>query len=145
MQENEPIMIFRASIEPGDITQVKCGSNSVTMIPFRAKVDSPLFTGETLPGAVDVQQENAAGIRSLCARYAFRGKDREGNPCTLFVENRGWVQTRQKQDSALHTCPRFLTDSPALAPYLSQPRFRAEVHGTEGGVDIWVFDVGESS
>ena len=27
----------------------------VTFVPFTAKVESELFTGETLPGAVDVQ------------------------------------------------------------------------------------------
>lgn len=141
MQENEPIMLFHVTIDPADITDVKCGLEAATMIPFHATVDSPLFTGETVPGSVDVQQENAAGIRSLCARYAFRGTDREGTPCTLFVENCGWFQTGRQPGTPLHACPRFLTDSKALAPYLSQPRFRTEVHGTEKGVDIWVFDV----
>ena len=139
MQNHEPIMIFHAFIDPAEITDVRGGHEAVTMIPFRATVASPLFTGETAPGAVDVQQENAAGLRSLCARYAFRGTDRDGTPCTLFVENCGWIRPGQSEP-VLHTCPRFLTDSPALAPYLSRHAFRAEVHGTDRGVDIHVFD-----
>ena len=140
MQKNEPIMIFHAFIDPAGVTEVRSGHEAVTLIPFRATVASPLFTGETAPGAVDVQQENAAGLRSLCARYAFRGTDEAGKPCTLFVENCGWIQTG-RQDPVLPTCSRFLTDSPVLAPYLSQHRFRAEVHGTDRGVDIHVYDV----
>ena len=145
MQENEPIMVFHVSIDPREITTVKAGYESVTMIPFRATVDSPLFRGETMPGAVDVQQENAAGLRTLCARYAFKGTDRAGAPCALFVENCGWIQNQQDQGGMIHACPRFLTDSPALGPYLSQRRFRAEVRGAESGVDIWIFDVGAVS
>ncbi len=37
--------------------------------------------------------------------------------------------------------PRFMTDSPVLGEYFSQQRFRSEVHGREGGVEIWIVDV----
>ena len=141
MKDTKPIMVFEVSVDPEDITEMECAYGSISMLPFRARVNSALFTGETLPGAVDVQQENAAGIRNMSARYAFRGVDGEGNPCTLFVDNEAWFPGANKHDSVIHTCPSFLTDSPALGAYLCQSRFRAEVRPAPCGVEIWVFDV----
>ena len=103
MSDTKPIMIFEVSVDPGDIMEMECAYGSVSMLPFKAKVNSELFTGETLPGAVDVQQENAAGIRNMSARYAFRGVDREENPCTLFVDNEAWFAGTQKHDAVIHT------------------------------------------
>ena len=37
--------------------------------------------------------------------------------------------------------PRFITDSKILGEYLSQPRFRSEVWGTQKGVEVRVYDV----
>ena len=141
MSEVKPIMIFEISVDPAEITEMTCPNGSISMLPFHGKVQSELFTGETLPGAVDVQQENAAGIRNMSARYAFKGTDREGNPCVLFVDNEAWFCGTQKHDPVIHTCPTFLTDSPVLGPYLCQNRFRAEVRAAAYGVEILVFDV----
>lgn len=138
---SDPIMIFEVSIDSKDVTQMNCPYGSISILPFHAKVTSELFTGETLPGAVDVQQENAAGIRNMSARYAFRGIDSEGNPCTLFVDNEAWFSGSRKHEPVIHACPRFLTDSPALGPYLCQNRFRAEVRSAPCGVEIWVYDI----
>lgn len=136
-----PIMIFEVSVDPADITEMECAYGAISILPFKAKVNSELFTGETLPGAVDVQQENPAGIRNMSARYVFLGKDRDGNECHLFVDNEGWFRGSEKHDPVLRTCPKFLTDSPILREYLCQSRFRAEVRAAECGVEIWVFDV----
>ena len=51
----EPIMIFKVYVDSSDVSNLECSYGAVTMIPFRATVESELFTGETLPGAVDVQ------------------------------------------------------------------------------------------
>ncbi len=91
---------------------------------------------------MDVQRQDAAGVRTLCARYAFRGVDGQGTPCTLYVENTGVLRPDAPPGAVIHTRPVFVTDSPVLSPYLGRPRFRAEVHGTAEGVDIRVFDTG---
>jgi hypothetical protein len=46
-----------------------------------------------------------------------------------------------RDDPFIHACPYFLTDSPVLGEYLSQRRFRSEVQGMEGGVEIRIYDV----
>ena len=56
--KTEPIMIFKVYADNRDVSNLECPYGAVTMIPFRATVESTLFTGETLPGAVDVQIEN---------------------------------------------------------------------------------------
>lgn len=67
------------------------------MIPFTGHVKSEIFTGEIVPGGVDVQIENAAGNRNMCAKYMFRGTDKEGKECSLFVENNGYVSRTELQ------------------------------------------------
>lgn len=141
MNTKEPVMIFQVALNPADITEMRGPYGAVSMLPFTAKVESELFTGRTRPGAVDVQQENAAGIRNMCAKYMFEGVDKEGNACHLFVENNAWFNPAENPGSVLPAYPRFITDSPVLREYLSQARFRAEVRPASGGVEIWVFDV----
>ena len=114
---------------------------AVTIIPFTGKVESGLFTGEILPGAADVQVENPAGSRNMCAKYMFRGKDSAGNDCFLFVENNAYFTAANRKDPFLHACPRFITDSLVLGEYLCQQRFRSEVQGRDWGVEIRIYDV----
>ena len=111
------------------------------MIPFRATVESDLFTGETLPGAVDVQIENPGKSRNMCAKYMFRGKDLDGNPCQLFVKNDSYLAPIMRNEPYFDGCPMFLTDSPVLGKYLCSQHFRSEVHGRDWGVEIHIFDV----
>ena len=141
MKSNEPIMIFKVTLDPADITEMKTPLGAVSFLPFTAAVESDIFTGGTRPGAVDVQQENAAGIRNMCAKYIFEGVDKEGRACRLFVENNAYFTPADDPGAVLPACPRFLTDSPILGEYLHQPRFRSEVRPAPGGVEIWVFDV----
>ena len=111
------------------------------MIPFRATVESDLFTGETLPGAVDVQIENPGMSRNMCAKYMFRGTDSAGNPCQLFVKNDSYLAPIMRNEPYFDGCPMFLTDSPVLGPYLCAQHFRSEVQGAEWGVEIRIYDV----
>ena len=73
MSEAKPIMIFKVYADNKDVSNLECPYGAVTMIPFRATVESELFTGETLPGAVDVQIENPGMSRNMCAKYMSRG------------------------------------------------------------------------
>lgn len=137
----EPIMIFKVTANPEDCSDMKSPYGGVTIIPFTATVESPLFTGKTRPGACDVQVENPAGSRNMCAKYLFEGTDSEGNPCRLFVENNGYLAEVMRNDPYFHAYPKFMTDSPVLGEYLSQQRFRSEVQGRGWGVEIRVYDV----
>ena len=141
LMKTKPIMIFKVYADNRDVSNLECPYGAVTMIPFRATVESALFTGETLPGAVDVQIENPGRSRNMCAKYMFRGKDRDGNPCQLFVKNDSYLAPIMKNEPYFDGCPMFLTDSPVLGKYLCAQHFRSEVHGKEWGVEIRIFDV----
>lgn len=138
---NEPIMRFQIFADDSQVSNMEGPYGSVTMIPFTGRVESGLFTGKILPGATDVQVENPAGSRNMCAKYMFRGKDQEGNECFLFVENNGYFTKANKNDVVLNACPRFITDSSVLGAYLCQARFRSEVQPVDGGIEIRIYDV----
>ena len=137
---SEPIMEFIIELHPDEVTRMECATGKVAVIPFGGSVKSDLFTGIILPGAADVQTTNAAGIRHMCARYIFQGVDSEGKECFLFVDNNGYFEPGSSP-RPFKTCPTFLTDSEALAPYLHQARFRAEGHPGANGPVIKIFDV----
>lgn len=135
------IMTFHVSIDKTRCSEVQGPWGGAFFLPFTAEVASDLFTGTTLPGAADIQTENHAHVRHMHAQYLFAGVDGEGKPCKLFVDNNGYMNPANRNDPFFEAQPRFLTDSETLGRYLCQDRFRSEVHGTEAGVDILVFDV----
>ncbi len=138
---SEPIMRFQIFADDSQVSNMEGPYGCVTMIPFTGRVESELFTGEILPGATDVQVENPAGSRNMCAKYMFQGTDREGNACYLFVENNGYFTAANRNDAFFNACPRFMTDSPALGAYLCQARFRSEVQSADDGIEIRICDV----
>lgn len=135
------IMKFQIFGIDGSVSEMSGPYGAVSIIPFTGKVESELFSGEILPGGVDVQVENPAGSRNMCAKYMFRGKDSTGADCHLYVENNGYFTKANKQDLFFHAYPRFITDSPVLGPYLCQARFRSEVQGMDWGVEVRIYDV----
>lgn len=135
---------FNIEIYPDKISNLKATNGMVSMIPFSGWVESELFTGRILPGGIDVQVQNAAGFRHMCARYMFEGTDHTGTPCRLFVDNNGYFVPDQQPAPMFRTCPTLMTDSAALAPYLEGAHFRAEGHpGKDGSLHILVFDTHE--
>ena len=136
-----PIMEFIVRLDRENISRMETAAEKITMLPFTGYVESELFTGRILPGGVDVQITNAAGIRHMCARYMFEGTDSAGKPCRLFVDNNGYFEPNREPAPFFSTCPTFYTDSEELGKYLHQRRFRAEGHGTKEGVNILIFDV----
>ena len=136
------IMTIHVIFDKAEINTLQGPWGGVTFIPFEASVESSLFTGKTLPGAADVQTENRAGVRHLCAKYMFDGKDGSGNPCRLFVQNDGYLTPANRNEPVIGAQPFFLTDSRELGEYLCQNRFRSEVHGTGAQtLDILIFDI----
>ena len=133
----EPVMTFEIDIDGASVNGFSSEQGSVTFIPFTGRVGSPLFSGEILPGAADVQTEVPGKPRRLCARYLFRGRDGEGRACSLYVENVGEVSG---EPGPLRATPAFMTDSPALCAYFRGKTFRSEVHGRDGGVRILIFE-----
>ena len=112
MSEAKPIMIFKVYADNKDVSNLESPYGAVTMIPFRATVESELFTGETLPGAVDVQIENPGMSRNMCAKYMFKGTDKDGNPCQLFVKNDSYLAPILRNEPYFDGCPMVLTDRP---------------------------------
>lgn len=138
---DKQIMTFQIFADDTQVSNMEGPYGQVTIIPFTGKVESDLFTGNILPGAADVQVENVAGSRNMCAKYMFKGKDSEGTDCYLFVENNGYFTIANKEDSFFNACPKFITDSKTLGAYLCQNRFRSEVQGRDWGVEIRIYDV----
>jgi len=135
---------FHIDVYYDKISELKATNGCVSMIPFGGKVESELFTGTILPGGVDVQVQNAAGIRHMCARYMFEGVDHTGAKCLLFVDNNGYFEPREKNvPGPFYTCPTFMTDSTALAPYLEGAHFRTVGAMEEDGLHIKVYDTHE--
>ncbi|MGN0998188.1 MAG: DUF3237 family protein [Faecousia sp.] len=135
-------LIFDFQIQTNDalVSELRATNGVALMIPFGGHVESELFTGKILPGAIDIQVENAANIRHMCARYMFEGVDYTGTPCRLFVDNNGYFEPNTHNFNPFRTCPTFMTDSAALSPYLEGAHFRAEGHVKEDGLHILVFD-----
>lgn len=136
----EPIMIIHAIIDPKTITRVEGKNSGAIVIPFTGDVRSDLFTGVIMPGGTDVQTINTVGVKHMCAKYVLSGKDYTGAECKIFVENNGYMTLNEVETEYFTTCPTFITDSEALAPYLMANHFRTEGHGVADGVEIRVFD-----
>ena len=116
-------------------------AGTVAMLPFTGRVEGELFSGEVLPGGVDTQITNQNQVRHMSARYMLAGRDYEGQPCHIFVENEGWF-TNGDRPSPFLTVPRFLTDSKVLAPYLHRNQFRGEGWHEDGHLVIKFYEIG---
>ena len=78
---------------------------------------------------VDTQTIENGGI-TLSARYMMEGKDAEGNPCRIFVENQG------NGESGFH--PMIVTDSALLREW-ETAELSATVEGAPGGVTVRIY------
>ena len=138
--DGKPILDIKIEAN-GPAVQMKGESAEVLMIPFRGAARGDIFSGIVEPCGVDVQTVNAAGVRHMCARYMLTGRDAEGNDCHIYVENNGWFDDSRPW-MPFRTVPTFLTDSPALAPYLHRSRFVGEGANAPDGLHILFFEIG---
>ena len=90
-------------------------------------------------GAVDMIPFGGTGVRHMSARYMLTGQDSQGQKAHIYVENNGWFP--EGAPMPFHTVPTFLTDSPALAPYLHRNQFEGEVHSLEDGLHIYFYEI----
>lgn len=116
-------------------TRVEGGRGTSNMLAFTGTAEGPYFQGVVLPGGMDTQILRGNHL-TLSARYTLEGKDRDGNPCRIFIENNGAVDD---VTAPMTTTPMLLTDSPAL-----QWLETANLYGTlepegPGGVKIHLF------
>ena len=112
-----------------EAVSVEGGSRKIVMVPFDGQAEGPLFTGRIVGTGVDTQTIENGGI-TLSARYMMEGKDAEGNPCRIFVENQG------NGKSGFH--PMIVTDS-ALRREWETAELSATVEGAPGGVTVRIY------
>ena len=108
---------------------VKGSAREIVMVPFDGETDGPFFSGRVIGTGVDTQTiEN--GTVTLSARYMLEGRDAAGNPCRIYIENRGNGET------GLH--PSVVTDSPLLKEW-EEAKLFSTVEGAPGGVTVRIF------
>ncbi len=108
---------------------VKGGSREIVMIPFDGEAEGALFTGRVIGPGVDTQVI-VNGNAALSARYMLEGRDARGNPCRIFIENRGSGETGMR--------PEIVTDSPLLREWEQADLF-STLEGRPGGVTVRIF------
>lgn len=132
------ILQINVEINGAEVSALKAGGLEVVMIPFSGTAEGEIFNGVVCKGGVDTQRVNLSGVRHMSARYMLDGEDKAGNKCKIFIENNGWFDSISMP---FKTVPTFITDSPVLAPYLHQNKFRGEGHPAQNGVCIKLFEV----
>ena len=132
--ERKPILEIKIEFN-GESVSLRSETGEVLMIPFAGRVDCPLFKGVVEPCGVDTQVVNPAGVRHMSARYMLTGTDSAGNAAHIYVENNGWFDD-QNRAMPFRTTPTFITDSPALAPYLHRNQFVGE--GSMEADGLWI-------
>ena len=108
---------------------VKGGKKDIVMVPFSGEAAGSGFSGKVVGTGVDTQTI-VNGKVTLSARYMLEGRDAEGNPCRIYIENQGNGET------GLH--PVIVTDSPLLREWEESGLF-STVEGAPGGVTVRIF------
>ena len=92
--------VFQIHVILDQMFNVQGGKGSANMILFHGDLDTTFFKGEIQPGAVDTQRSG-----SISARYILVGKDADGTPTKIFIDN-------SQVNGVLK--PYVLTDNPKL-------------------------------
>ncbi len=120
------LVIHVACYEP---VAVKGREKEVVMVPFDGQAEGPCFSGKVIGSGVDTQT-TVNGNATLSARYMLEGRDAEGNPCRIFIENQGSMET------GLH--PIIVTDSPLLREW-EKSELLSTLEPTSDGVTVKIF------
>ena len=133
--EEIEVMRVHVCIKSDDNRILTCKKGQITMIPFTGTVEGTIFNGIVCPGGCDVQLENNAQVRHMCARYMLEGKDSDGEPARIYIENNGWF-TDGIFPQPFTAVPVFYTDSEKLAAFFDENEFIAKGYPGENGPDI---------
>ena len=112
-----------------EAVRVKGSAREIVMIPFTGEAEGPLFSGRVIGTGVDTQVI-ACGKVTLSARYMLEGRDADGNPCRIFIENQGSMEDGLR--------PSVVTDSPLLRDW-EAACLRSTVEGAPGGVTVRIY------
>lgn len=102
---------------------------SVTMITFSGFAEGPYFTGNIVPGAVDTQLKRNS--MTISARYMLEGTDKDGQPCSIFIENNAGAGDK-------YTVPYIITDSRALG-FIEHASLRGKILSQGDQLNIKIF------
>jgi len=113
--------VFDINVVIEGFSCVKTQDECINMISFGGDCHCDFFDGVILPGGVDTQKflKNEDGTLkpgTLSARYILEGKDKQGNPAKIFIENNGVVD----KDGNVTTNPVVFTDNEGIKSVLSQ-------------------------
>ena len=124
-------LLLTVDVTCTDSIGVKGSETEVVMVPFTGKAFGEYFSGETAGVGVDTQKfDLKTGAGTLSARYMLRGTDREGCPCSIFIEN------SVHDEAGWH--PFLVTDSKCLSEWERLP-LTATVEGTDKGVTVRIY------
>ena len=112
-----------------EAVSVKGGKKDIVMVPFGGEAGGSLFHGRVIGTGVDTQTV-VNGKATLSARYMLEGTDAEGNPCRIYIENQGNMETGLR--------PMIVTDSPLLREWEESELF-STVESAPGGVTLKIF------
>ena len=124
----EPILTIKVNCL--EAAAVKGHTMDIVMVPFTGTAEGPYFTGTVSGTGMDTQKIEKNGRCRLSARYILEGKDADGLPCKLFIENESGADGKLR--------PKIVTDSEVLAAWETSPLY-AELEPAEGGVVIRIF------
>ena len=113
----------------------------VKIRPLHGYAAGGCFCGEIAPGGVNIQIVNKNGVRRMNAHFVLVGRDADGAPCRIYVENDGWFNGSIAD--RFRTSPTLLSDSPALAAYFSSKTFAGVGVHTDEGVEMRFFEAEE--
>ncbi len=122
--------VFDIKVKIGETTEVLGKTAEVYFVRFSGEVNSPIFTGKTMPDAVDTQMRYSDGRATLSARYILAGVDSGGRACRVFIENNGAADDGK-------TTPVIITDSPALK-YLETAKLSGKISSRNGDLIIQI-------
>lgn len=123
-------LLFSVNIRVGEACSIRGKNGQVNMVRFSGDMKAPFYEGKILDGGVDTQKTLNGGPVSFSARYMLEGRDSDGRPARLFIENNGTTI-----DGEIVTRPTILVDDPALQ-WLEDVDIEGRVNGGPDGLVI---------
>ncbi|MCF0190330.1 MAG: DUF3237 family protein [Marinilabiliaceae bacterium] len=127
------IELFKILVFITGVSHVTGTDMSVTMLRFNGHADSEYFKGEILPGGVDTQMHFTRDSTLLSARYMLKGVDANGDSCSVYICNEGYMTPRNGK-----THPKIVTDSKVLSE-ACKGELSGTIEGAPGGIMIRLF------